>query len=121
AATPFAVPAMASHITHADTLSFLPTGHARSYGFDFSNHFMSRNARERESGKTSFNRKSIGVANATSLDTYSDLAKGRLDNCPLNEFQRAGLCYLHCFIGSTHVVPFIFACFLHCALPPDYI
>jgi len=105
---------MASQITHADPLSFFPTGHARSYGFDFSNDFMARNARESESGKTAFNRKRIGVANATSLDTDSDLPKGRLDNYALNEVQFARFCYLHCFIGSTHAVPFIFACSLHC-------
>lgn len=62
-----------------------------------------------ESGKTTFNRKSIGVANATSLDMDSDLPKGRLNNRSLNDFQLARFRYLHCFIGPTHMFPFVFA------------
>lgn len=85
-ATAFAMPAIASHITHARPLSFFPALHARTHGFDFSDHFMAGNARVSESWKTTFNRKSIGVANATGLDTDSYLPKGRLDDFSLNDF-----------------------------------
>jgi hypothetical protein len=44
-ATVFAIPAMATHITHAHSLSFFPTLHTGPYGFDFSDHFMAGNAR----------------------------------------------------------------------------
>jgi hypothetical protein len=54
--------------------------YARPDDFDFSDHFVAGNARKSESGKAAFNRKSIGVANATGLNTDSDLPKGRLDN-----------------------------------------
>src|SRR3989442_5742987 len=109
AATVLAMPAMACHITHARPLSFFPALHARPYGVDFSDHFMAWNARVSESGKTTFNRKSIGVANATGLDTDSDLPKGRLDDCSLNDFKLARFRYLHSFIGPTHKFPFVFA------------
>src|SRR5882724_9781110 len=75
------MPAMAFHITHARPLSCFPALHARPYGIDVSDHFMAGNARVSESGKTTFNRQSIGVANPTGLDTDSDLPKSRLDNC----------------------------------------
>src|SRR5439155_6596167 len=55
-ATVFAMPAMATHKTHAHPLSFFPALHAGSYGFDLSDHFMAGHARESESGKTAFNR-----------------------------------------------------------------
>src|SRR3989442_12522665 len=70
-ATGFAMPAMASHITHARALSFFPALYARPYGVDFSDHFMAGNARISESGKSTFHRKGIGVTNATGLDTDS--------------------------------------------------
>ncbi len=110
-ATVLAMPAMASHITHARSLSFFPALHARPNGFDFSDHFMAGNARESEPGKTTFHRQSIGVTNATGLDPDSDLPKGRLDNCSLNDFQLARFRYLHCFIGPAHVFPFVFLLF----------
>src|SRR3989442_15262728 len=96
-ATVFAMPAMATHKTHAHPLSFFPALHTGSYGFDLSDHFMAGHARESESGKTTFHRKSVAVANATSLDTNSDLPKGGLDHCPLNDFQLARLGCLHGF------------------------
>src|SRR6266446_1145389 len=65
----------------------------------FSDHFMAGNARVNESGKTTFNRKSIGVANAAGLDTDSDLPGGRLDSRSFNDFQLARFRYLHCFVG----------------------
>src|ERR1700730_10683046 len=79
-ATVFAIPAMATHITHAHSLSFFPTMHTGPSGFDFSDHFMARNARVCWSRKNPFNRKSIGVANATGLDTNSDLPEIGLDD-----------------------------------------
>src|SRR3989441_13225872 len=107
AATVFAMPAMATHKTHAHPLSCFPALHARPDGFDFSNHLMAGNARVSESRKTAFHRKSIRVADATSLDPDSDLPKGGLDDCPLNDFQLARLSCLHCFIGPTHMFPFV--------------
>src|SRR5439155_9796726 len=68
-ATVFAMPALATHKTHAHPLSFFPALHTGSYGFDLSDHFMAGHARENESGKTAFNRKSVRVADATGLDT----------------------------------------------------
>jgi hypothetical protein len=109
AATPFAVPAMASHITHPDPLSLFPTGYTGSHDFDFSNYFMAGNAWKSESWKTAFNRESIGVANSTGFDTNSNLPKDRLDNCPLNNLQLARFRYLHCIIGSIHRCHFGFA------------
>jgi hypothetical protein len=108
-ATVFAMSAMPTHKTHAHPLSFFPALHTGSYGFDPSDHFMAGHARESESGKTAFNRKSIAVANAARLDTDSHLPKGGLDDCPLNDFQLARLDCLHCFIGPTHIIPFVFA------------
>src|SRR5258707_7487757 len=58
----------------------------------------------------SFHRKSVRVADATGLDTDSDLPKGRLDNFSLDDFQLARLGYLHCFIGPTHTLIWLF-CF----------
>jgi hypothetical protein len=103
------VPAIASHIAYPHPLSFFPAQHSRAQGLNLSNHLMPGHAREGESGKTAFNRKRISVANSTSLDTNSNLPGGRLDNCPLHEFQLARLRYLHCFIGSIHIFAFIFA------------
>src|SRR3989442_3392016 len=108
-ATVFAMPAMATHKTHAHPLSFFPAPHTGSYGFDVPDHFMAGHARESESGKTAFNRKSVAVANAAGLDTDSNLTKGRLDNFSLNDFQLARFRYLHRFIGSIHRRPFSFA------------
>ena len=102
-ATPFAMPAMPTHKTHAHPLSFFPALDARPYGFDFSDHFMAGNARVSESRKTAFHRKSIRVADATGLDPDSDLPPGRLDNFSLDDFQLARLGYLHCFIGPAHM------------------
>src|SRR5204863_2394999 len=98
-ATAFAMPAMPTHKTHAHPLSFFPALDTGSYGFDFSNHLMSGNARVSESRKTAFHRKSIRVADATGLDPDSDLPK---DDCSLDDFQLARLGCLHCFIGPTH-------------------
>src|SRR3989442_15912182 len=106
AATAFAMPAMATHKTHAHPLSFFPALHTGSYGFDLSDHFMAGHARESESGKTAFNRKSVAVANAAGLDTDSNLPEGGLDHCPLNDFQLARLGCLHGFVGPTHSVSF---------------
>src|SRR5437870_6902206 len=97
------MPAMTCHITHAHPLSFFPALHARPDGLDSSDHFMAGDARVGESGETTFNRKSIGMANAAGLDMDSDLAKGRLDNCSLNDFQLARFRYLHCFISPAHM------------------
>src|SRR5256712_2461463 len=72
---------------------------------------MAGNAWESESWKSAFNRESIGVANSTSLDTDSNLTKGRLDNFSLNDFQLARFRYLHRFIGSIHSVSFVFCGF----------
>src|SRR2546426_3301247 len=105
-ATVFAMPAMATHKSHAHPLSFFPAVHTWPYRFDLPDHFMAGNARESESGKTAFHCKSIRVADATGLDTDSDLPKGRLDNWLLDEFQRARLGCLHCFVGPTHSVSF---------------
>src|SRR5437879_3011034 len=107
-ATVFAMPAMATHKTHADPLSFFPALHTWPYRFDLSDHFMAGHARVSESGKTAFNRKSVAVANAAGLDTDSNLPKGGLDHCPLNDFQLARFRYLHCFIGPTHIVFHLF-------------
>jgi hypothetical protein len=79
-ATVFAMPAMATHKTHAHPLSFFPALHTRSYGFDLSDHFMAGHARKSEFGKTAFNRKRVAVANAAGLDTDSDLPKSGLDD-----------------------------------------
>ena len=79
-ATVFAMPAMATHKTHAHPLSFFPALHTGSYGFDLSDHFMAGHARESESRKTAFHRKIIRVADATGLDTDSDLPKSGLDD-----------------------------------------
>jgi len=100
---------MTTHKTDAHALSFFPASHTWPERFDFSDHFMARNARVSESGKTTFNRQSIGVTNATDLDTDSDLPGGRLDDWSLDEFQRARFRCLHCFVGPTHVFPFVFA------------
>src|SRR5258706_15781105 len=94
-ATVFAMAAMAAHKTHAHPLSFFPALHTGSYGFDLSDHFMAGHARESESGKTAFNGKSIRVADATGLDTDSDLTKGGIDHCSLNDFQLARVGCLH--------------------------
>src|SRR2546422_1048650 len=107
-ATVFAMPAMPTHKTHAHALPFFPALDARPYGFDLSDHFMTGHARESESGKTAFNRKSVAVANAAGLDTDSNLPKGGLDHCPFNDFQLARLGCLHCFVGPTHSVSFVF-------------
>src|SRR5882672_4808172 len=116
------MPAVATHITHAHPLSFFPALHARTKSFDFSNYFMTWHARKCESRKTTLDRVSIGMTNATGLDTNSNLPKGRLDNCSLNDFQLARFCYLHRFIGSIHRCRFSFVfCSLHCARPPDYL
>src|ERR1700677_1619617 len=113
-ATPFAVPAMASQITDAYSLSFFPALHPRPNGFDFPDHFVAGNAGKSESWKTTFDCQSIGVANATSLDMDSDLPKGRLNNRSLNDFQLARFRYLHCFISPAHKK--IYFCFLFFAL-----
>src|SRR5439155_21678421 len=107
-ATAFAMPAMPTHHTHAQPLPFFPALDARAYGFDFSNHLMAGNARVSESRKPAFHRKSIRVADATGLDPDSNLPKGGLDHCPLNDFQLARLGCLHCFVGPTHRVSFVF-------------
>ena len=80
------MPAMASHKSDARPLSCFPALHAWPYGFDFSDHFMAGNARVSQSGKTTFNRQRIGVANATGLNPDSDLPKGGLNNWSLDKF-----------------------------------
>src|SRR5438552_1450467 len=107
-ATVFAMPAMATHKTHAHPLPFFPALHTGPYGFDLSDHFMAGQARESEDETTAFNRKSVAVANAAGLDTDSDLPKSRLDNWFLDEFQLARLGCLHCFVGPIHSVSFVF-------------
>ncbi len=110
--------AMAAHKTHAHPLAFFPILHTGSYGFDLSDHFMAGHARVSESRKAAFHRKSIRVADATGLDTDSDLPKGGLDDCSLNDFQLARLDCLHCFIGPTHMFYFwfCFRCNMTCVI-----
>src|SRR5260370_41953168 len=99
---------MATHKPGAHALSFFPALDTLSYGFDLSDRFVAGNARVSESRKTAFHRKSIRVANTAGLDTDSDLPKGGLHDCPLNDFQLARLGCLYCFIGPTHSVSFVF-------------
>jgi ATPase family protein associated with various cellular activities (AAA) len=62
-----------------------------------------------QSWKTALNRKGIRMANAARLNANSDLPKSGLDNWSLNDLQLARFGYLHCFIGPTHMFPFVFA------------
>ena len=50
---------------------FLSGPARRAYSFNLSDHFMAGNARVSYSRKTTFDRKGIGVTNATGLDNGS--------------------------------------------------
>jgi hypothetical protein len=96
------MPAMASHQTHANALVFFPTFDTWPYRFDRSDNLMARNAGISYSGKSIFDRKRIGVANAAGFDPDSDLTKSGLDNRLLDDLEFAGIRHLHCLIFLTH-------------------
>jgi hypothetical protein len=99
----FAHPIFSGNEADTNPLTDFPSGHSATDGFNATNHFMSRNTRQSQTGVDSRHRGGIGVTDSTCFYPNPNLTRSRLRDWPFHYSKRAGCGDFHCFVCVSHL------------------